>query len=276
MQISALNTNPNVAFDFLYVFEGTIKTTLESPYINLQIEPTRKDHRLVIDVPSFGHARTLVKSVSPYVTLQELGVDAHAENLVIIPDILAISGSIRIVADQDGLKAQGMKIDEIVHIFDYDLHINGAIMSEDNNAQAPADPHFTWCKKQETGENSWIWLDLTPRGRKTSLGQIGTWYTHENTFGCMNTIAIYKNKYHQIGVDNNANTKIELPMSYDQNRPIILEINPSEQVAQLTTPAGIVYAKLTGEQIALSIDNGKDTSANILAELDLKNKRGKP
>ena len=93
-----------MTFDFSYVFDQTVKTVLRSPYVNLIIEPTRKDHRLVIDFPSVGSARALIKSESPYVLLEELAIDANSDNLVIIPNILAVSGSIRVVADGNGLK----------------------------------------------------------------------------------------------------------------------------------------------------------------------------
>ena len=162
-------------------------------------------------------------------------------------------------------------MDETFHIFDYDLNINGAIMSNENNAPME-NQHFKWCSK--VGKSSWIWLNLTPQNSRKSIGQIGSWYTEDEGYMCLNSIAIYEDKYHQIAADNSGKSRIEVPTSYRRNDPVVIEIEQSVPMISIETPLGLSTARLSENELHIALLSGSETNARIVAQWDIDTMQG--
>ena len=230
-----INTDPAVRYNFDYKYSGALTCELLTPLLNLKVTPAAESHTIVVDAADVGLFTADVFNYYPYVQLVNLGVNLQTSNFEIAKDI-STSGKIRIVADASGLKTDGLKIHHIFNMYGYAVKVDSEILTN-NAVEGSHDVRYKWCKPD--AELSYGSVEVSRKNR--SLGSVGTYFSGGNT-KCTNSIAVYAGQYHMVAATFDENTikamKIEVPTTYKQTSPIVLEADISSATAKITSALG--------------------------------------
>jgi len=271
LTINVVNTAPVAEIALSIEYTSGITANVRLPGVAVDVAKNANSvHRIDAIAENVGELACIVtprNATLPSVTLINLGIDNTINNLAIASGV-RLSGSTKILADRNGIKADGFKIHHILHVLGYDINIDTELFSKEASAYTPVAAPFKWCDVE--GEISYAWVQV--HQRNAHLGSLGNWVKLGAQDKCSNMIGIFREQYHQIAamtVGGVNKARVMVPTSYTTTAPVTWDLVISDKVeTSLNTPIADVYVTANGAVYTLNAISANDV---VLADsiLDL-------